>query len=382
VKNLKRVMAAEYSRELSTKVFAGHARRVRLGYKHGGPLSYGLSRELFDEHGQSKGQLKSGEYKSLRTDLIGIRPGTGEEIAAIRWIFEQCLRKNSDAKIARELNQQSVPTGTGRPWKPHLVSRILQNENYIGNIVYNRTSHKLNTRTIQNPPDEWIRGERCIEPIIDLTVFERVQRIIEDRRTEISEDEMLLRLRKTLQKRGRLSMAIINETSGLPGPDTYRGHFGSLREAYRLIGYSAERDYAFVDNKRVWDEATAHVMREVETAFKKSGARVALEFSDGQLRIGQRTRVLFRVARSTRKEGHLTQWRIPRMRKGPIRWIVAIRLTEDNKSVRDYLLMPAEGLAERHLSCAMLITDKSQNRLKFQKHKTVSALARSMTQRI
>jgi DNA invertase Pin-like site-specific DNA recombinase len=382
VKNLKRVMAAEYSRELSTKVFAGQSRRVRRGFRHGGPLGYGLSRELFDENHRPKGRLKKGEYKSFRTDQIGICPGTDDEVAVIRWIFEQCLQKKSDAKIARELNQKGVPTGTGRPWKSNFVSRVLQNENYIGNIVFNRTSHKLKSRTIQNPPEEWIRGEQCIEPMVNLTVFQRVQRIITDRRTEISEDEMLLRLRKTLQKRGRLSMSIINETSGLPCSDTYLLHFGSLREAYRLIGYSAERNYEFFDSKSTWDEATAKLMREVEGVLKKKGRHVTLDFSDEQIRLDDKTKVLFRVARSTRKDGHLTQSRVARMRKGPIRWIVAIRLTDDNESVRDYLLIPAKGLAERHRSGAMYITDKSKNRLKFQSLNTASALANSMNRQI
>ena len=42
VKNIKRVMAAEYSRELSTKVHAGICRIVSLGFRHGGALAYGL----------------------------------------------------------------------------------------------------------------------------------------------------------------------------------------------------------------------------------------------------------------------------------------------------------------------------------------------------
>lgn len=50
VKNLKRVMAAEYSRELSVKVHAGACRVASLGSKQGGAISYGLKRELVDEN--------------------------------------------------------------------------------------------------------------------------------------------------------------------------------------------------------------------------------------------------------------------------------------------------------------------------------------------
>src|SRR5579864_5457788 len=40
VKNLKRVMAAEFSRELSAKVHAGQLRLASLGFRVGGPVGY------------------------------------------------------------------------------------------------------------------------------------------------------------------------------------------------------------------------------------------------------------------------------------------------------------------------------------------------------
>jgi DNA invertase Pin-like site-specific DNA recombinase len=55
VKNLKRVMAAEYSLELSVKVHAGQCRLASLGFKQGGPAVYALRRELVDAGMQSKG---------------------------------------------------------------------------------------------------------------------------------------------------------------------------------------------------------------------------------------------------------------------------------------------------------------------------------------
>src|SRR5438067_4194912 len=46
VKNIKRAMASEYSRELSVKVFAAQSRLVSLGFRQGGPPGYALRREL------------------------------------------------------------------------------------------------------------------------------------------------------------------------------------------------------------------------------------------------------------------------------------------------------------------------------------------------
>ena len=42
LKTLKRSMAAEYSRELSVKVFSGQCRLIELGFRQGGPAGYGL----------------------------------------------------------------------------------------------------------------------------------------------------------------------------------------------------------------------------------------------------------------------------------------------------------------------------------------------------
>ncbi len=75
VKNLKRVMAAEFSRELSAKVHAGQLRLAALGFRQGGPLGYGLRRELIDENRLSKGYLKRGQQKNLKTDHVVLRLG-------------------------------------------------------------------------------------------------------------------------------------------------------------------------------------------------------------------------------------------------------------------------------------------------------------------
>src|ERR1041384_1927789 len=66
VKGVKRAMAGEYSRELSSKVFQGACRLVQLGYRQGGTAGFGLRRVLLDQGGQKKGELKMGEQKSIQ----------------------------------------------------------------------------------------------------------------------------------------------------------------------------------------------------------------------------------------------------------------------------------------------------------------------------
>src|SRR5262249_52722438 len=54
MKNLKRIMASEYSRELSVKVFAGQARIAMEGFKIGGSAGFGLRRIMMSIDGRRK----------------------------------------------------------------------------------------------------------------------------------------------------------------------------------------------------------------------------------------------------------------------------------------------------------------------------------------
>ena len=293
VKNLKRVMAAEYSRELSAKVHAGACRFVSLGFKAGGRPGYALLRELVDEKLQPKGILKNGDRKYLTTDHVRLRPGSVDEVAVVRWIFQQFLAVKSETTIASELNLKGIPTGTGVPWNRAHVGRLLRNENYIGNLIYNRRSRKLRAKNVNNSPDLWIKSEGCVESIVEQSVFLNAKKIIEERRVDLAEEEMLARLRRTLMKKRRLSPAIINETVGLPCTATYMTHFGSLRNAYRLIGYKSKRDCDYIESRRTWADLATELASRVAAGIEGAGGSAAPSRSSSWLRVNSHREHLF-----------------------------------------------------------------------------------------
>src|SRR5262249_51972279 len=95
VKNIKRVMAAEFSRELSAKVHAGAVCLARLGFKMGGRIAYGLERLAVGEDSQPKGILAQGESKYLNSDRVRVLPGMADETATVKWIFQEYLQGKS-----------------------------------------------------------------------------------------------------------------------------------------------------------------------------------------------------------------------------------------------------------------------------------------------
>lgn len=375
VKNLKRVMAAEYSRELSAKVHAGQCRFARLGFKPGGLAGYGLQRELVDERLQSKGVLKNGDRKYLMTDHVRLRPGTPDEVAVIRWIFQQFEQRQSESAIARELNRAAIPCNTGRPWNRALIGRLLRNENYVGSLVFNRRSRKLRDITVNNPPNLWIRSEGCIQPIVERDVFLRAKKIIAERRVQVSEEEMLARLRRALLKKGRLSPAIINDTVGLPSAASYVDHFGTLREAYRLIGYTSRRNCDYIDSRQRWTDLTISLAVQLADALKRNNIRFAFNDSNDCLLVSDTENISFCLARwRAGKTNDSPRWSIKRRVHMPAGWIVAIRLTELNNAVRDYLLLRTTDIT----GSLMRFSESARARCGPESFASFSALARSL----
>jgi DNA invertase Pin-like site-specific DNA recombinase len=352
VKNIKRVMAAEFSRELSVKVHAGQCRVVGLGYRVGGPPAFGLRRELVDEGQQPKGLLKKGERKSLQTDRVRLRLGSQEEAEIVRWIFHQfVVETKSNAEIARQLNRANTSNSDGRAWTPLNIHSILKNENYIGNLVHNRTSRRLGQKRVNNPRNLWVRRDAAIDPIVDQDLFARAQTIMAERHLSIPDDQMLLRLRVLLNRKKKLSTAIINNAAGVPSSAAYINHFGSLRNAYALIGYNSPRDCDWIDAGEYWSAVLRqHALQVAEALHAQRNCQARVDETMARLTVNGRTKISFLAARQLvkLKPSHCTQWRLYR-RRTLSGLLVVLRLDGSNKAIKDYLLLPASKMTGPYL---------------------------------
>jgi DNA invertase Pin-like site-specific DNA recombinase len=347
VKNIKRVMAAEYSRELSVKVHTGLCRIASLGFHVGGPLTFGLRRELVSENLQSKGLLEKGERKSLQTDRVRLALGPPDEAAVVRWIFQACvIGKKSDAAIARELNQSEIPNQYGRPWTGGMIATILRNENYVGNIVYNRSTCRLGQKRVKNPIDRWVRGDMALDPIVERSHFESAQRILENRYVTLSEDEMLVRLRLLLKRKGKLSLNLIDAAADAPSAASYTKHFGSIRKAFGRIGYKVPRDCDWIDRRVHWSEVLAAHANTVAAALDATKhAKIEVDKRRVIVTVKGTVQLHFVVVRQIKRKrpSHSPVWRMYRakIRRG---LLVLLRLNEANSTIADYLVAPAARL--------------------------------------
>ncbi len=234
VKSIKRTMAAEFSRELGTKVFRGQARLAALGYKQGGTPQLGLRRMLLDLQGNPVKILKKGERKHLITERVVLVLGPAGERRCVRRIFESFLEGTPTRLLARELRRNHR---YGRNWTTSSVLNLLRNPQYIGDYVYNRTSTRLKTCRIVNPREQLVIKAGALQPIIPIDLFNRVQAKLDDFAVNLSNEELLRRLKLLWDEKGYLTARFINESADVPSASMYRRRFHTLAEALRLIGF-------------------------------------------------------------------------------------------------------------------------------------------------
>ncbi|MEZ5632428.1 MAG: recombinase family protein [Burkholderiaceae bacterium] len=269
---IKRSMAAEYSRELSVKVFNGACTIVRHGYRQGGAPGFGLRRQLIDEQHNNKGLLSRGEKKSIQTDRVILVPGPSNEIAVVNRIYQLFLADSMPERvIASVLNREGLMNDTGRPWTRGTIHQILTNEKYIGNNVYNRSSFKLKVQHVRNPPEQWVRRDGAFEAIVPLEMFMQAQAIIAARSRHLDDAQMLDMLRQTLERYGALSGLLIDEDDEVPSSSAYRSRFGSLLRAYSLVGYTPRRDYAYLEINRALRRRHPELIDEMSAGIEQAG---------------------------------------------------------------------------------------------------------------
>jgi len=241
MKSLKRLMAAEFSRELAVKVYAGQTRIAAQGFRLGGMPGYGLRRMLISSDGRRRQILLPHERKNLTLDRVILVPGPKHEVDCVRTIFDLAANeRKSPRQIAEELNRRNVMFIGDKQWKKSCIYNILKNEKYMGSNVWGRSHCPFNTSWHRVPEDNWIRKANAFVPLVSREQFERVRKLILKRKTYPRKPDayLLNEMKKVLAKEGKLTTRLLLK-HGFDGYRSCSRSFGSIARAYELIGYQA-----------------------------------------------------------------------------------------------------------------------------------------------
>ena len=169
---LKGTMNALFLKDLAQKTRRGLEGRVREG-RSGGGLCFGYDvRRETDARGNA---------------LAGARSINETEAAVVRRIFEEYTAGRSPRAIARALNADTTPGPFGGTWGPSTITGnasrgtgILNNELYIGKLVWNRLSYTKDPasgkrRSRLNPQSAWIMQDVPELRLVSDTLWQRAK---------------------------------------------------------------------------------------------------------------------------------------------------------------------------------------------------------------
>ncbi|HCM33826.1 recombinase family protein [Chryseobacterium sp.] len=174
--SIQRYMAAEYSRQLSEKVFYGCVKVSQQGYSAGGMAIYGMARQLLDVNKKPIRILKAREHKQIANERVSFTPKNDDTTETVRKIFDLFVNgRLAIPEIASYLNQRRIFSSNNKQWDKSKIIKILTDETYIGTRIYNKTWGRLKQKSYRNPRSEWVIVPDAFEATIDHEVFKKAQ---------------------------------------------------------------------------------------------------------------------------------------------------------------------------------------------------------------
>jgi DNA invertase Pin-like site-specific DNA recombinase len=351
VKGIKRAMAAEYSRELSTKVFSAQCKLFTKGFKQGGNPGYGFRRMGYTADGRERGILLSGERKSHQTDRVKLVLGPEEELAIVREIYKHYLDDSlGDTEIAARLNQRGIRNELGGLWRPTDVKSVLTNSKYCGQLVFARTAKKLAGPAVHNASEDWIRGVPSYPPIVTKGIFDAAIQERHRRKIPPTNDELLAGIRQLHDKHGYVNARLLDRELPRMGWRGLEKRFGSMAEAYILAGLPRTDSIAAALTKRLVHRKVASLLDQVKAcivaaggSFTQIGRRPVLVLHNG-------AKVRITIACCTHQASDYPRWRVALRTGIPVDFVLVGRLDKRNDRIKDYFLLTADGYNTAHVN--------------------------------
>jgi len=144
--------------KLGQRVKRGHTGRVSRGFVGSG-RTYGYDNIPVEVPG-TRGAYGRPRVEGVRMEV------NPEEAAVVKRFFEEIAAGKSQLQVVLALNREGVPSSlrkngnNSRTWNVPTLTRLLNNEKYIGTYIHNRRKQIRNPRTgrkelIPRPREEW-----------------------------------------------------------------------------------------------------------------------------------------------------------------------------------------------------------------------------------
>lgn len=292
LKAVHRFQSADFLRKLSKDVFEGAMTIARKGFRPGAPPRYGFARLMLDEQRKPDRILEPGQRKGLAKGRTILVAGDPEKVRTVREIFTlRAERRLGDRDIAAEIDAQGTPPPGKSIWKapdvrrvlsdeqyrasiaaptrgrilalvkqgleakdiarllredgfppPHepawragTIRAILNDEQYCGCVVYNKSQKKMKSKTRRNPRSAWVVTPDSYEPLISRELFEKAWSVTTAPIRRRQPAEMLANFRRLYETYGIVTPRMLQVDEACASPERYKLTFGGIPFAIQSL---------------------------------------------------------------------------------------------------------------------------------------------------
>ena len=128
-------------------------------------------------------------YKRNRNGVLEIIP---EEAEIVKLIFNSYLSGMGKQAIANMLNEMHIPTKFENKWSGDAIKRIITNEKYCGELMLQKfysENHLTKRKMVNTGKLRKFHVEEVHEPIIEKTVFDAVQKRLQENQEKFTTDK-------------------------------------------------------------------------------------------------------------------------------------------------------------------------------------------------
>lgn len=270
------------------------------------------------------------------SDHIKVVLGPPEEVRVVRWMFRQSAAGVECNTIMRKLNARGVINAHGCSWSFNGVREMLDDERYVGTSIFARTTRAIGRVRGALTPEREVRVEQAFPALVSPELFKRAKAVREERNRKMTDEQMLDAMRDLWKHDGKITGGRLNTFSETPTVQAYLRRFGSLRVAYRQIGYAQGRYLTYGDLRERSRPWRTSVLRFVTDRIEEDGP--LMECDGWVLRVDGAWTMGIRLRQAGRFHGTV-RWEVRPWQRS-VDLIVAARMETDGSTPLDYLLLP------------------------------------------
>lgn len=339
LKNLKRAMAAEYSRELGVKCRAGQSRAHLAGIPDGLPAMPGVQAccRVCGRRREAAAEPRRAQAVADRPGALGVRAGRRDRTGP-HDLPALCHDEAVDAEDRGHPEWRGQAHGQGQAVHGRRAALTFRLRSLHRRLRVGTQGRENGIAAAASDP-AISRGPASVPAIIDRTTWELVRR---KRREPLlcraSDEEILHSLRQAFRTQHQLKERDL-KALGCPSAATYRNRFGSFLAAAELAlgergGRGSEVRRRMASTRRL----TARFIDDLLELLRAHGVNAVRLSQQCALLIEARTRIVVQVLWSAVSAAGHARWIIRKRDCGDCKYVLFLRM-KDAHSAADFLLV-------------------------------------------